>query len=75
MIDPTPYNRTEDLSEQVIFTTRGETLHLPGLPPMYDHELQPQEVRPPSFVSFRQLIVLQLLVKNVVGPFWIEGRK
>ncbi len=63
------------LSQQIVFATSGEILHLPGLPPMYDYEHQPQEVRSPLSMPLKQLMVLQMLMKGVAGPFWIEARK
>lgn len=59
-----------------MFSVQNDVIKLPGMPPMYDYEHQPQEV--PIYVSIdihlaSNIHIRQMLLENLAGAMWIEA--
>lgn len=60
---------------QIIFATSGEVVRIPGLPPMYDYEHQPQGVsKLEAYAQFKQLIFVQIPAHGMLGRLFVDAR-
>jgi len=61
-----------NFNPQYIEEVTGQVVTIPGVPPMYEYEYYPQEVRPICFIPFDKRVFYTVLQIPLVGNIFVE---